>query len=410
MLKRKVVPFIMCLGIYLLLGTSIGLAEEFQPIFAFHTSLDITVDSYFGFFPDDPPVEIPEGIEDEDELIYWEGLKKEDEDIREKFKLTNPTIPNISQNISIEFYGNPTPDLEVILNLRHQGMWGGDGTSNSLSFPLVLNQAYVNYYTDWAMLTAGKFTYELSPLGLLIGDNLTPREGFMVHTMYKNIWITGVYNRLLMSLYKDYPYVSTFLWDDLVAFRASTYIKDQLVGINFIPTGFYDEKGLTIDFAGKIFGLTTKAEFGLVYPLWLHRDRAGDQVWPGGVLSVNLLEGQDQICTVSIGAFSKGFISNYGSRGSLKSQVKLNPNTGGIDLLYQRGLSKDWVLAVDLFASGYLDSEYQKEVQQNDILRMLELKLTKYLNQSSNVSLSTAYLGDLQFNYGKMALNWQIKY
>lgn len=410
MLEKKVVLFILSLGICLLMGTSIGIAEEFQPVFTFRTSLNITVDSYFGCFPDDPPVEIPEGIEDEDELTYWEGLKKEDEDVREKFKLTNPTIPNITQNISLEFYGNPTPDLEVILNLRHQGMWGGDGTSNSLTFPLVLDQAYVNYYTDWAMVTAGKFTYELTPLGLLIGDNLTPREGFMVHTMYKNIWITGVYNRLLMSLYRDYPYVSTFLWDDLVAFRASTYIKDQLVGINFIPTGFYDEKGLTIDFNGKMFGFTTKAEIGLVYPLWLHRNRAGDQVWPGGVLSVNLIEDQDQIFNMCVGALSKGFIPNYGSRGSLESQIKFSPNTGGIDLKYQRGLTADLVLAVDLFASGYLDGEHQKKLKQNDTLRMLELKLTKYLNQSSNVSLSTAYFGDMKFNYGKMALNWQIKY
>lgn len=411
MLQRKIALIILSLSLMLLLGTSIGWAEEeFQPIFTFHTDLNLVVDSYFGSFPDDPILEMPAGVVDPEEIKYWEGQIKEDQEVRKRFKLTNPTIPNISQKVALQFYAAPSPDLEMIVKLNHQGMWGGDGTNNSLSFPLILNEAYLNYLTNWGMITAGKFSYELDTMGLIIGDNLTPREGVMVYSKYKNFWYSVVYNRLLMSLYRDYPYVSTYLWDDLVAFRTSTYIKDQFVGLNLLATGFYDEKALTIDYNGKIFGHTAKAEVGLVYPLWLHRQRVGDRVWPGGVASINWIEDQDNFLQFKVGALSKGFIPNYGSRSNMDGSVKFSPNTAGIEILYQRGLTADLLLGVDLVASNILDQTYQEQMQRRDTLRKLEFKLTKYLNQYTNLSLTTAYLGDDTFDYGKINLNWQIDY
>ncbi|AZR72205.1 hypothetical protein BBF96_01610 [Anoxybacter fermentans] len=356
-------------------------------------------------------VEIPEGITDEDELKRWEARKKEDEDIRRIFRLTNPTVPGFSQIVEMEFYANPVPELELILRMDHRGLWGGGGTQYSLSFPLVLEEAFVRYYTERAMFTVGRFKYELGPVGLLMGNQIAGKEGLIVNTMYKYTWITGVYNRLLMSMYKEYPYVSTYLLDELTACRFSRKFGDKLVGLNIILNGFYDEKALSLDLVGKISGHTIKGELGLVYPAWVYRENVDDRVWPGGVVFVNLIENEKQLFSMRLGAFSKGFIAQYGKRGmsTMESGIKFHPNTAGIDLLYQHGLNNDLVLGLNLVYLDYLDKKELEKLNRVP-LRVFEVKLQKYLSEVSDISFSTAYIEDKNFNYGKAVVSWQFNF
>ncbi|MCK4259715.1 MAG: hypothetical protein KAX49_12100 [Halanaerobiales bacterium] len=404
------------LGIVLLIVVSFVLPitaedEIFQPVVSFHGSISITADSYFGNYPDDPVVEIPDGLEGE-ELEEWERIKKEDEDIRKMFSLSNPTVPGITQRVELEFYANPLPDLEMFIKMDRQGMWGGASSVQSLNYSLFIQEAYARYYTNRGMYTVGRFKYNLGPMGLSIGNLATGLEGVMVNTMVKDIWITGVYNRLFMSMYKDYPYVSEFLLDDLWAVRLSKGFGEQLIGMNLILDGFYNEKTLTFDIGGKVLGKSLKGEVGLMYPAHIYHSQVGEGIWPAGVISVNLIENWNNLLAVRLGGISKGFISPYGTKGmtSMESGVKFNPNTGGIDILYQHGLTDDMVLGLNLVYLDYLDKKYQEEIEIRVPLRTCEAKLQKYLSQFSKLSLSIGYLGDMSFDYGKLSLNWEFTF
>lgn len=386
--------------------------DIFQPIYTFQGSIAITLDSYFCHYPDDPIVTIPEGITDEEELAKWIAEKKHDEDIRRIFTLSNPTTPGISQNVELEFFANPVENLEILIKLKHRGLWGGSGTSSTLSFPLVLKDAYACYYTDWALFTVGRFGSQLGPLALLLSDQYDSREGLMVNTLFHDTWITLVVNRLLMSMYRDYPYVSTYLLDDLLATRFSKRYGDNLIGLNLIFDGFYDEKAISFDFDGKLARYPIKAELGFVYPAWVYRELFPDRLWPGGVISLNLFDNHTHQLSLRLGGFSKGFIAQYGMKAGIKMEtpVKFNPNTGGIDLLYQRGLSDDLVLGLNLVWQKYLDSAYQEQSQMQFPLKIFETKLQKYLSQASDISVSLAYIGDNIFNYGKFDISWQARF
>lgn len=385
---------------------------EFIPTYLFQGSIDLTADTYFGSYPDDPPVEIPEGITDEEELAMWEARKKQDLEERRRFKLSNPTVPGISQVVNLEFYANPVPDLEIIIGLNHRGLWGGGGTSSALKFPLLLQKAYIRYYTEQAMYTLGRFDYQFGPLALLLGHPDDAQEGLTIHTAISDTWITLAYNRLLMSMYRDYPYVTSYLLDDLVAMRFSRKLSENLVGLNLIVNGFYDELGLSLDFQGSLLGRKTLAELGLVYPAWVYRELFSDHPWPGAVVSMNLIENRDNLLTLSVGALGKGFISMYGNKGMIEmaSPLKFNPNTYGIDLLYQRGLTADLVLGANLVCKEYLDSAYQKKVNAKYDLRIFEIQLQKYLSEVSNLRLSTAYIETDHFKYGKAVLSWNFNF
>lgn len=398
----------------IMIFTSPLIAKEadFLPSYHFQGNIELKADSYFGDYPDDPVVEIPEGITDEEELEKWKGWKKEDMDERQRFKLSNPTIPGVSQSVNLEFYANPVPDLEILIGLSHQGLWGGGGTSSSLKNPLMMNKAYVRYYTEQAMYTLGRFNYQFGPLALLIGHPDDAVEGVTIHTLFSDTWITLAYNRLMMSMYRQYPYVSSFLLDDLLAMRFSRKWGENLIGLNLIANGFYDELGVSLDFQGHLWNYRTIAELGLVYPAWVYRELFPDHPYAGAVASINLLEDQDNLLTLGVGAMGKGFISMYGQKGmtDLTNPVKFNPNTGGIDLLYQRGLTTDLILGVNLVFKEYLDHAYQQNVNARYDMRILELRLQKYLSEVSNLRLSTAYLENNIFKYGKAVLSWSFNF
>ncbi len=403
---------LLCLALFLL-TPSLRAEEQFQPTYYFTGKIQLIANSYFGKYPLNPVVEIPEGITDPEELAEWEAKKREDTAIRNTFRLCNPTVPGISQSIELEFYANPVPDLEAIIDMGHRGMWGGSGSEYELTSPLFLKEAYARYYSENAMYTIGRFSYELGPLGLLLGHPNGAKEGVLVHTMMKDTWITFAYNRLLMSLYPDYPYVSSYLLDDLVALRLSRTVgENNLVGFNLIANGFYDEIGLSVDYNGKLWGKTAVAELAVIYPAWVFRDLFPDHAWPGGIVSVNLIENLEHILTLRVGALSKGFISQYGVKGmsGMEQAIKFYPNTGGIDLVYQRGLSEDLIFGANLYAATYLDCSYQIERKARYDMRILEVKLQKYLSEVSDIRLSTALLNNDKDTYGKVELSWNFTF
>ncbi|MCG8639276.1 MAG: hypothetical protein MI862_06055, partial [Desulfobacterales bacterium] len=90
--------------------------------------------------------------------------------------------------------------------------------------------------------------------------------------------------------------------------------------------------------------------------------------------------------------------------------VKFSPNTGGIDLLYQKGLSDDLVLGLNLVWQEYLDLDYQKKSQLDYPLKIFESKFEKYLSSASDISVSLSYIGDNIFNYGKIDISWQARF
>ena len=412
-MKRKIMVLMGFMTLLLAICTSLPvLAEQFQPTLSFHGSIDLTADTYAGYYPNDPDVVIPDGVTGE-ELERWEAIQKEDQDIKRIFKLTNPTLMRFYQNISLDFYANPAPDLEVNLKTSHGGTWGGQGTSDSLNFPLLMEEAYAQYYTDNAMYTIGRYKTDLGIHKLLYGNLMTGQEGLMVNTIYKDVWMTGLYNILLISMYKDYPYVSTFLFDDLAAFRFSTKSGNNLFGLNIMPNGFYDERGFSVDFNGKIKGIPTKAEMAFLYPAWVHRKDVGDQVFPALLVEVSPLRTEKESLDIRFGGMGVGFIPQYGSRGAseAESAVKINPNTAGIDILYQYGLSDDTILMLDFVTKRYIDKAYQEKVAKARYpLTTIEVKARKYLSNASNVSFGVSYNEDQTFKYTKGIFNWNFTF
>lgn len=414
---RRKFTVAMILGAFLLMLVAILPAqaeEQFTPTYAFHGSIDINVDSYSGYYLNDPKIGDPPPGLDQQQLEDWMRMKKEDDDIRKKFTLSNPTIPGESQTVHLDFYANPFPDLELQIKTDHHGMWGGQSTSNSLSFPLVMEEAYATYYTDKAMYTIGRYKYDLGVFNLLVGGLANGQEGLMVNTMYKDVWMTGVYNILLMSTYKDYPYVSDFLFDDLAAFRFSTSYKNNLVGINLLPNGCYDERGLSLDFNGKIKGVPVKAEVSAIYPAWVYRKVVPAHMWPAALVTVTPVRNQTHSLDIQLGAMDYGYISQYGIRGNRfgDGPTKFCPNTIGFDILYQRGLTKDTVIALDYYLSTYWNKDFQAKEKREFPMEVAELKVTKYLSSVSNASLGVQYFEHHpgQCGFAKATFNWHFDF
>lgn len=397
-------------------------AQAFQPVVSFHGSVDLIADTYFGHLPDDKiDLDNPEDV-----------------DLRKMFKVTNPSTPGFMQVTNLDFYANPVEDLEVNIRLNLSGRWGGWGTSYYLESPLFLREAYVRYYTDWAMITAGRFNYDFDAFNILLSCQNSARDGITLHTMIKDIWITGVYNRLMMSMYRDYPYTSTLVLDDLSALRVSRKFGNNLYGLNLLFDGFADEHGASIDFNGKLFGRPVKAELAVIRPQegLRHKNEEesktgddnkepedepkqedtmvylGESYWPGMVISVDAYETKRSLLSARVGAFGRGFYPQYGLRGeaSMESSVKFYHNTYGLDLFYQHVLTKDLLLGVNVVYLDFVDKNYQNKLKFRVPTQRLEGKLTKYLSESNTLSLSTGYLKQNDFHYGKANLEWSIKF
>lgn len=389
--------------------------QQFTPTFAVHGSIDIGIDSYSGYYLDDPIIGDPPPGLTADELKEWNFRKAEDEDIRARFTLSNPTIPRVSESVHLDFYANPVPDLEIQIKTDHQGLFGGQSTMQSLSFPLVMEEAYATYYTDKAMYTIGRYKYEMGVFNLLAGSLSNGQEGLMVNTMYKDVWMTGVYNILLVSTYRDYPYVSDYLFDDLAAFRFSTKYKDNLVGINLLPNGCYDERGLSLDFNGKIRGIPVKAEVSGIYPAWVYRLEVPAHMWPAALVTVTPIRNQVHSLDIQLGAMDYGYLPQYGVQGDRFGQgpTKFCPNTYGFDILYQRGLSKDTIIAFDYYLSTYWNKEFhQKNSNREFPMEVAEVKVTKYISPASNASLGVQYFEHKpgQCGYAKATFNWHFEF
>lgn len=408
-----------------MISVDVRAAEAFNPVVSFHGSISLMADTYFGHLPDDK-VDLD---------------NPEDVDLRKMFEVTNPTTPGFMQVNNLEFYANPVDDLEVTLRLDFNGRWGGWGTSYYLESPLFLREAYARYYTDWAMITAGRFSYDFDAFNLLLSCQNSARDGVTLHTMIKDTWITGVYNRLMMSMYRDYPYTSTLVLDDLTALRVSRKFGNNLYGLNLLFDGFDDEHGLSVDFNGKIFGRPVKAELAVIRPHEGLRHKTeeenntggsenpgeepaeeeetedtmvylGEAYWPGMLISVDAYETKNSLFTARVGAFSKGFYPQYGLRAesAMESSVKLYHNTYGVDLFYQRVLAKDLLLGVNAVLLDFVDKEYQEKLKFRIPTQKLEVKLTKYLSESTTISLSTGYLKQNEFHYGKANMEWSFKF
>lgn len=238
-------------------------------------------------------------------------------------------------------------------------------------------------------------------------------------------WVSLVYNRLNTTPYEQFPYAAEFLLDDLVAIRfARQFGADNYWGINLIPDGFYDTKAITIDYSGKWWGRNTEFEIGCIYPAGLYRHDQiipvdeeevitvkgiGDKVWPGGVFKINLIDDKTNFLTLRLGYMGKGFISNFGacSLTEMEDDVKFYPNTGGIDLLYQRGLANNIILGLNLV---YLTRVESAKDNSDDPPTIFDIKLKKYLSTHSEISLSTAYLLQDKYHYGRIILNWKTSF
>jgi hypothetical protein len=254
--------------------------------------------------------------------------------------------------------------------------------------------------------------------------------------MIQDTWITGVYNRLMMSMYRDYPYTSTLVLDDLTALRVSRKFGGNLYGLNLLFDGFDDERGASIDFNGKLFGRPVKAELAVIRPHEGLRHKSeeedetgnneepdeeseedsmvylGESVWPGMLISVDAYESKKSLLTVRLGAFGKGFYPQYGLRAesNMESSVKFYHNTYGVDLFYQYGLSKDLLLGCNLVYLDYVDKEYQEKLKFRIPTQKLETKLTKFLSESSTISLSLGYTKQNEFHYGNSNLEWSFTF
>lgn len=397
MLAKKIVTMsLMCLIVVSFAITVVAEEEAFVPVVSFSGNISITADSYYGNLPDDP-VDLDD---------------REDVDLRKRFGVTNPSAPGFTQATTLNFYANPVPDLELNIKTSFSGKWGGGGTNQDLRNPLFVNEAYATYYTDWAMINMGRFATELDAFGLLVANRSGAREGISIHTIYKDTWVTGLYNRLLMSEYRDYPYVSDFLLDDLVALRLSRPVANNLVGLNLLFDGIYDEKGVSLDFNGKILGAKTKAQVSYIYPAWVYRrdkkNPVGERVWGAGLASITAYEDQNNIVTARLGYMGVGYMSVTGNGGEteMENPVKFRNNTCGIDLLYQRGLTPDTVLGVNMVYLHIMDKNFQKQLGTTFPTQIVEAAVTKYLSDAVNIKFATSLYRQDQNIFGRLGLSW----
>jgi hypothetical protein len=186
----------------------------------------------------------------------------------------------------------------------------------------------------------------------------------------------------------DSKVVSDFLLDDLVACRLSKKFGNSLVGLNLLTDGFYDEKGLTLDWDGTIGNRHITMEAGAYYPDALTRgpliktveepDPADsthtitreveipscykDQIYYGAFLSFDLFKTRRQALTLRTGYFELGFRPEYSSlkeySDPFKDMVKASGDTVSANLYYTRKLSETWFLDLDLYQAQLLEKDF----------------------------------------------------
>lgn len=163
--------------------------QEFQPVYSFTGMIEVKADSFFDKFPRLTPVTPDNGGEPGEGGVPGEGEEPEESEQEKNdpanWKLKNPTTPSIRQDISLQFYSNPTPATEVFINAELRGLWGGDGTYDYIGKGFATEEAYGRYYTDKAMYTVGFYKYKLGPLGLLVSNHDQAFTGVMLNTMWK---------------------------------------------------------------------------------------------------------------------------------------------------------------------------------------------------------------------------------
>lgn len=411
-------------------------AEEiFHPIYSLHGSVELDSDSYFGNYPKITEKNRKAAGINEDEF----------NDINQHLTLNNPTNPNSAQYINLDFYTNPLPDFELFIRGNYGGVAG-----NQMGW--ITEECYAHYYTEKAMYTLGRFEPEFGRMGLLLHN---PIDGLVLNTRWKDIWFTGYYSRLTTSFYSgNFPYIASG-FDDLVAFRFSWKYGENLLGLNLIPSGFEEEKALSLDFAGKIMNRSATGEIGLLYPSRLNRSKmiferapeapsedsedeplppsesymskdveaVGEGVYPSMVVSVNLIEAPRQMLRLAIGGTHEGFSSIimrtpsrvYFHLREMEDPVKFGPNLWGGDLLYQRGINDNWILMLNLILTDYVDKEFFEQYQEplQPLLgpyptRICGVKLKRILSATAEISLAMTYYGEQNWDYGKIALNWRV--
>jgi hypothetical protein len=276
------------------------------------------------------------------------------------FTINNPSHPSFNHKLGMAISATPINDFEFFLNPSLEGIWGS--SDNNLFF----DEVYAKYYGAKAALTMGYFKKNLGPAGLLYSADLKmTHPGFVYETMFWNTWVTVIYNRLEQSLV-DSKVVSDFLLDDLVACRLSKKFGNSLVGLNLLTDGFYDEKGLTLDWDGTIGNRHITMEAGAYYPDALTRgpliktveepDPADsthtitreveipscykDQIYYGAFLSFDLFKTRRQALTLRTGYFELGFRPEYSSlkeySDPFKDMVKASGDTVSANLYYTR--------------------------------------------------------------------------
>lgn len=420
---KVILRILLLIVLNLVFYTSLVLAEEesFIPTYNFYGDFQLEMDSYFGNYPVITEKNREAGGYNEEEF----------NDIKKNFPLTNPTRPNVIQYITLNFYTNPLPDIELFIKTKYGG---AAGTGAYLSW----EQFYGRYYTERAMYTLGRFEPEFGTMGLLITD---PFDGLMVNTQWKNTWITLFSSREKMYYYAAdprFPYVSEGGTDDIAACRFSRKYGDNLIGLNLLLDSFYDEKALSFDFNGKIMGHSVTGELGFVYPnrfnrnIVMYKSSTSDEdesseeyyvpeevqvvdkgVYPGAVISMNLIESPQQMLRLTLGGMHGGFRTQFGAFAMLDMEdtVKFGRNLWGADLLYKRPLREDLILSLGLTKTDYIDkkffNEYQKPLPGPFPTRICGVKLTKQISATSELSLTLTYLGDHTFDYGKIGFNWK---
>lgn len=283
--------------------------------------------------------------------------------------------------IQLNLVAGVSEAIEVSARLAGDSLWGvnypGELALAPIAAPslLRLEEFAAVYRTDTVWLLAGKQTFSMGPLGLLVSNTMEPVDLIDAAVAWNGFVASAIGARLSSEYYIGTDYVINT--DNYVSVRVEKELAPGvLLGLNGLLSGVGDASGQSIDLQSRVLGRPATIE--------LARYNPGNTITQGSyqdayawLARVQVLDTSATSASVSYGRADKGFTPAFSSIASSSGATEnLIHNTQNLTASLSRDLGAGFSIAGEISVSRFLDQEFASEARMGEVYPLLTAGVT----------------------------------
>lgn len=258
----------------------------------------------------------------------------------------NPTLPDFSQQLSLNLDAYIDRNLQFSIYLSHQGGWGfSEQIPNGTIAPMIssprVDEAFLKFEQVNTLGYLGRFRYSLGPIGLVSDFTVNPAEGLIVQYQRGDLSLAGLYSRV-NTVYKN-PYTTEIsAGDDYLAARLGWSKKNLILGLNLIPNGRTGEKSFSFDLVNNFSQSRIIAELGWYSYHSPEYPEHQIELTPGIILGYSVNPSPQSSWQVKLGYIPPQFQPFYTSLANFSADDRewFQWNYQGIEITQQQSLTR----------------------------------------------------------------------